>query len=109
MPIPCAGCPDGSWYADNFDGVGFIDGLKAGGHQIAGRRILQVGAGGAGASLTYCLAEEGAAEIRLTDIDHDRAAKLAALVGKTFPKCHIEIGHPIRPAWTWRSTQRRPG
>ncbi|BCG89919.1 shikimate dehydrogenase [Mesorhizobium sp. 113-3-9] len=86
--------PDGSWYADNFDGVGFIDGLKAGGHQIAGRRILQVGAGGAGASLTYCLAEEGAAEIRLTDIDRGRAEKLAALVGKSFPKCRIEVGQP---------------
>ena len=86
--------PDGSWYADNFDGVGFIDGLRAGGHEIAGRRILQVGAGGAGASLTYCLAEEGAAEIRLADIDHDRAAKLAALVGKAFPNCRIAVGQP---------------
>ncbi|WP_223252260.1 IS66 family insertion sequence element accessory protein TnpB [Paracoccus mutanolyticus] len=25
---------DGTWYADNFDGVGFIDGLKAGGHRM---------------------------------------------------------------------------
>ncbi|RWD64540.1 MAG: shikimate dehydrogenase [Mesorhizobium sp.] len=85
---------DGSWYADNFDGVGFIDGLKAGGHQIAGKRILQVGAGGAGSSLTYCLAEEGAAEIRLTDVDKDRAQKLAALVNESFPKCRIEVGEP---------------
>ncbi|MFB9980847.1 shikimate dehydrogenase family protein [Mesorhizobium kowhaii] len=86
--------PDGSWYADNFDGVGFIEGLKAGGHLIAGRRILQVGAGGAGASLTYCLAEEGAAEIRLADIDSGRAEKLASLVSKAFPKCRIEVGQP---------------
>jgi len=85
---------DGSWYADNFDGVGFIDGLKAGGHQIEGKRILQVGAGGAGASLTYCLAEQGAAEIRLADIDKERAAKLASLVNKTFPNCRIEVGEP---------------
>ncbi|MDF3216235.1 MULTISPECIES: shikimate dehydrogenase family protein [Mesorhizobium] len=84
--------PDGSWYADNFDGVGFIDGLKAGGHQIAGRRILQVGAGGAGASLAYCLAEAGAEEIRLADIDTGRAEKLAALVAQVFPKCRIQVG-----------------
>ncbi|RUT99888.1 shikimate dehydrogenase, partial [Mesorhizobium sp. M7A.T.Ca.TU.009.02.1.1] len=84
--------PDGSWYADNFDGVGFIDALKANGHQIAGRRILQVGAGGAGASLAYCLAEAGADEIRLTDIDTVRAGKLAALVGRAFPKCRIQVG-----------------
>jgi shikimate dehydrogenase len=83
---------DGTWYADNFDGVGFIDALNAGGHQIEGRRILQVGAGGAGASLAYCLAEAGADEIRLADIDKPRAEALAALVGKTFPKCRVHVG-----------------
>lgn len=85
---------DGTWYGDNFDGVGFIDGLKAGGHTIAGRRILQVGAGGAGASLTYCLAEAGAREIRLSDIDAGRAETLAALVNKAFPHCRVTVGEP---------------
>lgn len=85
---------DGTWYADNFDGVGFIDGLRASGHRVAGQRILQVGAGGAGASLTYCLAEAGAAEIRLADIDAGRAENLAALVSRAFPTCRIEVGEP---------------
>lgn len=84
--------PDGTWYADNFDGVGFIDALKAGGHQVAGRKILQVGAGGAGASLAYCLAEAGAADIRLTDIDRERAETLASLVVKAFPRCRVTVG-----------------
>ena len=83
--------PDGSWYADNFDGVGFIDALKAAGHQIAGKRVLQVGAGGAGVSLAYCLAEAGAAEIRLNDIDPARAATLAETVAKAFPACRIAV------------------
>lgn len=83
---------DGTWYADNLDGVGFIDALKAGGHQVAGRKILQVGAGGAGASLAYCLAEAGAEEIRLTDIDADRAGTLASLVTKAFPRCRVTVG-----------------
>jgi shikimate dehydrogenase len=84
--------PDGGWYADNFDGVGFIDALKAGGHPIAGRRVLQVGAGGAGASLAYCLAEAGAERIRLADIDAGRAEKLAGLVAAAFPGCRLEVG-----------------
>lgn len=84
--------PDGTWFADNFDGVGFIDGLNEGGHVIKGKRILQVGAGGAGASLTYCLAEAGAAEIRLCDVDVARAEALAALVRQQFPACRIEVG-----------------
>ena len=83
---------DGTWYADNFDGVGFIDGLRAGGHAIAGRRVLQVGAGGAGASLAYCLAEAGAEQIRLADIDSNRARKLGERVTEAFPNCRIEVG-----------------
>ncbi|NHF72408.1 shikimate dehydrogenase [Paracoccus sp. 12-3] len=84
--------PDGSWYADNFDGVGFIDALKAAGHQVAGKRVVQVGAGGAGASLAYCLAEAGAAEIRLSDVDESRAETLAELVAKAFPTCRVVVG-----------------
>lgn len=83
---------DGSWYADNFDGVGFIDGLNAGGHQITGKRILQVGAGGAGASLAWCLAEAGAAEILIADIDPSRADALAAKVAGLFPSCKVRFG-----------------
>src|SRR5690606_14826366 len=83
---------DGSWYADNFDGVGFIEGLKAGGHQIAGRRVLQVGAGGAGASLAYCLAEAGATEVRLKDIDAAGAGRLARLVETALPACRVRVG-----------------
>lgn len=88
--------PDGSWHADNFDGVGFIAALKAAGHRIAGRQILQVGAGGAGASLAYCLAEEGAAGIRLSDVDHARAKRLADLVSRAFPACRVTVG-PANP------------
>ena len=86
--------PDGSWYADNFDGVGFIDALIAGGHQISGKRVLQVGVGGAGASLAYCLAEAGSSEIRLRDVDQVRASNLAKLVSKTFPDCTIYLAEP---------------
>lgn len=84
--------PDGSWYADNFDGVGFIDGLKDSGYQLAGKRVLQVGAGGAGASIAYCLAEAGAAEIIIHDIDNTRAQNLAELVSRAFPACKVSSG-----------------
>lgn len=86
--------PNGSWYADNFDGVGFIDGLKAAGIRAAGEDVLQVGAGGAGASIAYCLAEEGAASLTICDIDSERADTLAALVSQTFPECKICVGSP---------------
>jgi len=89
--------PDGGWYADNFDGVGFIDALVASGHVLAGKRVLQVGAGGAGASIAYCLAEAGAAHLRIADIETARAESLAGLVAEAFPPCRLEVG-PANPA-----------
>lgn len=84
--------PDGSWHADNFDGVGFVEGLKKAGIPIAGQHVLQVGAGGAGASLAYCLAEEGAASVTVNDIEPDRAAGLVKLVKAAFPDCDVVTG-----------------
>lgn len=84
--------PDGSWMADNFDGEGFVQGLDNAGISVTGKTVLQVGAGGAGASIAYFLAERGAAAVTLCDIDETRAADLAALVGQMFPDCAITTG-----------------
>ncbi|MFT4717581.1 MAG: shikimate dehydrogenase [Paracoccaceae bacterium] len=84
--------PDGSWHADNFDGVGFMQGLKNARIPVAGQDVLQVGGGGAGASIAYFLAEEGAASVTISDIDSDRATVLAKLVGGMFPDCLVTAG-----------------
>ncbi len=86
--------PDGQWHADNFDGVGFMDGLAEAGIDVAGRRVLQVGAGGAGASLAYCLAEAGVAAVTISDTNKSRAEELARLVVQTFPDCALHAGAP---------------
>lgn len=85
---------DGTWHADNFDGVGFMDGLAAAGIDVTGRNVLQVGAGGAGASLAYCLAEQSARAVTISDIASDRAEKLAGLVAQSFPDCRLRSGLP---------------
>lgn len=84
--------PDGSWLADNFDGVGFMRGMAKAGHRVAGERVLLVGAGGAGSSLAYCIAEAGAASLIISDIDHNRAEQLAQLVRAAFSDCEISTG-----------------
>jgi shikimate dehydrogenase len=84
--------PDGSWRADNFDGVGFVQGLKNAGITAAGQDVLQVGGGGAGASIAYFLAEEGAKSVTICDIEVSRAVALADLVGDMFPDCKITTG-----------------
>lgn len=84
--------PDGGWEADNFDGYGFVMAMKNKGHAMAGKKALQVGAGGAGCSIAFCLAEEGVAELTIADIDPRRAEALAASVGAAFPACKVRAG-----------------
>ncbi|MGG5820093.1 shikimate dehydrogenase family protein [Falsiroseomonas sp. HW251] len=71
---------DHGWEADMVDGQGFGAGLRAGGFDPAGRRVLLVGAGGVGAAIAVALADAGAAEIAIHDRDPARAAALAERV-----------------------------
>lgn len=86
--------PSGGWEADNFDGYGFVMAMKNKGHAMAGKKALQVGAGGAGCSIAFCLAEEGVAELTIADIDPSRAKNLAEQVQKNFPDCRVTAGPP---------------
>lgn len=69
--------PDGSWTADNFDGDGFVRGLSARGHDVAGRRVWLVGAGGAGAAIAVALLDAGVEHVAIQDTDGARARRLA--------------------------------
>lgn len=64
---------DGRWFGENFDGAGFLAGLRAEGHDPRGKSIMIVGLGGAGASLAASLADAGASRLELFDLDVSRA------------------------------------
>ncbi len=68
--------PDGSWEADNFDGRGFVAGLRAQGRDPAGRVIGVAGSGGAGVAIAAALVEAGAAAIRVRDVRPEQAERL---------------------------------
>ena len=68
--------PGGGWYADNFDGIGFVAGLRAGGFDPAHKRVSLVGAGGAGAAIAVALLDAGAAELYVHDTDEVRCVDL---------------------------------
>jgi len=85
---------DGRMICANFDGPGFMAGLLGGGRDARDRRVLLVGAGGAGASIAFSLAKAGAASIRLADIDRHRAERLAAAVAAGRPGIDIVAGDP---------------
>ena len=50
---------NGSIHGDNFDGAGFVAGVKRQGHSIAGKSVLIVGAGGAARAIAVALCEAG--------------------------------------------------
>jgi shikimate dehydrogenase len=79
---------DGTWHGDTVDGIGFVAGLRRRGHEPAGRRALVVGVGGAGTAIAFALAEAGAAEVAVFDVDERRAADVAGRL--------VAIGVPSR-------------
>ena len=77
--------PDGTWRADNFDGVGFVRGLRAAGHEPRGRRFALVGAGGAGTAVAAAVLEAGAARLAVCDTDPARVEALVARLETRWP------------------------
>lgn len=69
--------PDGRWHADMLDGDGFLWGLRAAGHEVAGRHALLVGAGSAGSAIAATLLEARLAQLDIHDLDPSRSHRLA--------------------------------
>ena len=67
---------DTGWAGDLYDGEGFAIGVEANHGSIAGKRCAIVGAGGAGTAIALSLIDRGAAEIRIWDVDTQRAHAL---------------------------------
>ena len=88
--------PDGRWIGEAFDGVGYVEGLKANGHDPRGRRVQLLGAGGAGASMAFALAEAGIAQLRLFDVDAGKAERVAASLAEHFAQLPVVLG-PVDP------------
>ncbi len=70
--------PSGGWFAENFDGLGFVRGLTAAGHAVSGRRFGLAGAGGAGSAIAVALLDAGAAGVAVSDVDAGRRDALVA-------------------------------
>ncbi|MFC5719493.1 shikimate dehydrogenase family protein [Streptomyces gamaensis] len=76
---------DGRWRAENFDGSGFVAGLRAAGHDPEGRRAVLAGAGGAGSAVAAALLEAGVARLTVCDPDSARLRALCARLERYRP------------------------
>jgi shikimate dehydrogenase len=82
---------DGRLVAANTDGPGFVIGVREAGHELSGRRVLLVGAGGAGRAVAFAAAGAGAASTRHPGLRHRNPARPDPAAGRG--------GHPgLRPA-----------
>src|SRR5512134_339593 len=84
--------PDGRWEADMFDGRGFVAGLRARGHDPAGKRVALVGAGGAGSAIAVSLCQVGVASVSVQELDRGKAERLAAALRTAFPRIDARVG-----------------
>ena len=70
--------PDGTLHGDNFDGAGFVAGLRLNGHDPVGMKVLMVGAGGAARAIALALCEAGVEEILIANRTPEKAMLIAS-------------------------------
>jgi shikimate dehydrogenase len=85
---------DGSLYADQFDGTGFLRGLLRKGFEPRGTRALVVGNGGVGSPIAASLADAGVAALGLYDPDPTRSEALRSRLAGHFPALEVGSGSP---------------
>ena len=93
---------DGSFRGYQFDGAGFVHGLRRAGIAIDGRSCLMIGAGGAAMAIAFALAEAGAANIVISNRTHAKAEALADQVNR-------DLGRPLMRAAALGHSAPEPG
>lgn len=83
---------DGSWTGDIFDGVGYVNGLRSEGIDPAGKSVLLIGAGGAGAACAVELAQAGVAKLRIAELDAGKLNRLLDSLKSAFPNRDVAAG-----------------
>ncbi|MHC2297951.1 shikimate dehydrogenase family protein [Rhizobium mongolense] len=86
---------NGGWHGDNFDGPGFVHGLRNRGHDIVGKTAFMAGAGGAGSSIAVSMLDCGLESITIIDRKKEVAEGLVKRLLEFYPGrvAHVEE-HP---------------
>ena len=84
---------DGRLLGENFDGAGFVSGLKQQGHQLVGKRILMIGAGGAARAIAHALSLEPIAGLSIYNRTSEKAADLISAVQTYVPDAALDISY----------------
>ena len=82
----------GRLVGEQFDGEGFVRGVRRKGLDVRGCTALVVGAGGVGCAIAASLAGAGAGTLRLFDVDAERAEQLRARLNEHHPAIQVTTG-----------------
>lgn len=89
---------DGKRIGHNTDCLGFAEGFRRGLSDVARERVVQMGAGGAGAAVAHALLQEGVQQLTIFDVDPARAAELAASLNASFGAGRAQAGSDLPAA-----------
>lgn len=89
---------DGKRIGHNTDWSGFARAFQRGLPDVSLERVVQLGAGGAGAAVAHAALTMGAKTLTLFDVDATRAASLAAELQKRFPASTVSAGGSLAEA-----------
>ncbi|QXH58726.1 shikimate dehydrogenase [Pseudomonas maumuensis] len=86
---------DGKRVGHNTDCLGFAEGLRRGLPGAARRRVVQLGAGGAGAAVAHALLAEGVEQLHVFEVDPARAQALVDNLTQRFGNGRAMLGSDL--------------
>ncbi|MGY4532921.1 shikimate dehydrogenase [Pseudomonas sp. TE3786] len=92
---------DGKRIGHNTDCLGFAEGFRRGLNDVARQRVVQMGAGGAGAAVAHALLIEGVQQLSIFDVDASRAQALADNLNQHFPGNRAQAGSDLASAMAY--------
>ncbi len=89
---------DGRRIGHNTDWWGFAESFRREMSDVNPRRVVLVGAGGAGAAVGYAMLKSGTQELRVHDTDRSRAVGLAERMSGLFQECRVTVCDDVESA-----------
>jgi shikimate dehydrogenase len=86
---------DGRLVGGNYDGAGFITGLRHDGIEPKGLDVLMLGAGGAARAIAFALAEAGIRKLAIANRTQANADALAETTRKFFPGFEVSVADAV--------------
>ncbi|MGV6393996.1 shikimate dehydrogenase [Pseudomonas caspiana] len=89
---------DGKRIGHNTDCLGFAEGFRRGFNDVSRKRVVQMGAGGAGAAVAHALLAEGVEQLSIFEVDPARAQGLVDNLNAHFGADRAQVGCDLAAA-----------